>query len=433
MIRLSSVEDLTPRVIQSIVTDHNPSRIKRLKQYYADGQDKSSDNPVANYAAYITFVAAGYFLGKPITFTAAEGGEAFYEAVSDIFEYSDEQDHNAELGKEASQCGIAYEVLYMDGDSKVRLGRLPAEEVIPIYTDTIETDLLAVLRVYEFDDIVSKKAKKRLELYTDKETVYYSNDAGTLKEIERVSHPFKGVPVNPYKNNEEQEGDYEKVISLIDSYNKSQGNTATDMEDFTDAFLKLVNMSGTQKNDIDQAKRNKVLLLETDGDADWLTKQVNDTWVENYKNRLQNDIHIVSMVPRLTDEAFAGNITGEALKYKLWGIEQITASKERKFKRALQRRLELIANILEVKGKPGMDFRTIKITFTRNLPAHVAEAADTVGKLSGVLSQETLISMIPGVENPAEEYQKYLAEREANSAYTGWAPAPADPEPEGDE
>ena len=58
----------------------------------------------------------------------------------------------------------------------------------------------------------------------------------------------------------------------------------------------------------------------------------------------------MSHVPHLCDESFGGNLSGVAIAYKLWGLEQLCAMKERKFKKGLQRRIELITNILNIKG-----------------------------------------------------------------------------------
>ena len=86
------------------------------------------------------------------------------------------------------------------------------------------------------------------------------------------------------------------------------------------------------------------MLFFPDGEcgAEWLTKTINDTFIENMKNRLNADIHKFSFVPDMTDVNFASNASGVAIKYKLIGLEQIRSRKERFFKKAIQRRIELI-------------------------------------------------------------------------------------------
>ena len=179
--------------------------------------------------------------------------------------------------------------------------------------------------------------------------------------IEELDHPFGDVPIVEFMNNDERQGDFEKVLSLIDAYDKSQSDTANDFEYFSDAYLKIKGMMGTDEETIGEMKKNRVILVTGEGDADWLIKQINDAALENYKTRLEKDIHKLSKVPNLTDEAFAGNLSGIALRYKLWGLEQNTAQKERKFKRGLQRRIELIANYYRAFNE-HFDWRDIEIT-----------------------------------------------------------------------
>ena len=64
----------------------------------------------------------------------------------------------------------------------------------------------------------------------------------------------------------------------------------------------------------------------------WLIKNLNDIYIGNF----------------LMNENFAGNTSGVAIKYKLIGLEQIRSRKEREFKKALQRRIELIGGMLKL-------------------------------------------------------------------------------------
>ena len=68
------------------------------------------------------------------------------------------------------------------------------------------------------------------------------------------------------------------------------------MKDFTDAILVLTNMQGTDEEDIESLKKNKVMLLGENGEANWLVKNINDTYSQNNKNRLNQDIHKFSFM-----------------------------------------------------------------------------------------------------------------------------------------
>lgn len=85
-------------------------------------------------------------------------------------------------------------------------------------------------------------------------------------------HGFNKVPIIEFINNKRKLGDFEKVITLIDGYNEAVSTSLDDMKDFTDAILVLTNMQGTDEEDIESLKKNKVMLLGENGEANWLVK-----------------------------------------------------------------------------------------------------------------------------------------------------------------
>ena len=111
-------------------------------------------------------------------------------------------------------------------------------------------------------------------------------------------------------------------------------------------------------------------------------------------------------------EQFAGNVSGEAMKYKLMGLENIIGVKEAKFKKGLMRRIELLCNFLNISTNDLMLYTDIQPVFTRNKPQNETELANMVKSLYGILSDETLISILPFIENAREEIDKRNSEKE---------------------
>ena len=60
-------------------------------------------------------------------------------------------------------------------------------------------------------------------------------------------------------------------------------------------------------------------------------------------------------------------------------------------------------------------WRDIKITFTRNLPENTLETAQMVNQLRGLVSDETLLSQIPFITNPAEEVERVKEQKQLNA------------------
>ena len=150
MVSLNVIEELTDKVLKQIIEDHRASelpRLQKLENYYnANNEIKNRimkdsskpNNKIANaYASYITDTLVGYFIGEPITYTSNDS--VLLQDLNMMFEYNDEADENAELAKNASIYGVAYEMLYLSEEDKmIRFKTLSPKEVIPVFDKTIE-------------------------------------------------------------------------------------------------------------------------------------------------------------------------------------------------------------------------------------------------------------------------------------------------------
>ena len=421
-IRIDKETQLTKEVIKWIIEKHSEekTRIAELRDYYnnknaiMNRQYKDTNKPQNRlshpFASYITNMATGYFLGNPISYNSEN--KDLLERILDIFKYNDEADNNTTLAKYSSIAGYAVELLYIDEDSNARFKALPADEVAIVYDNTLEENILYAIRYYEEDIPGENKAKTTINVYTSSAIQTYQLEDNEISFIDEVAHYFNDVPVTVYVNNDELYGDFERVKGLIDAYDKTQSDTANDFEYFTNALLVISGVLVEDEEGLNFKDNRVINFAGTDGKAEYLIKDINDNALENYKNRLVEDIHKFSQVPNLTDERFAGNISGEAMKYKLMGLENIVSVKEAKFKKGLMRRIELLCNFLNIATNDLMLYTDIQPVFTRNKPKNEVELASMVKSLYGILSDETLISILPFVENSKEEIEKRDSEKE---------------------
>ena len=413
----------TPELIKKLIEYHeqkNLPRYQMLQDYYEgynrilnrtkEDRTKPNNRLVSGYPSYIVDLMQGYFVGKPVTYTSSD--KELMEEIQDIFNYNDEQDENSELAKMCGIKGRAYEVVYIDEDSRVRFNELDADYVVMVYDTKINPEPSFAIVVNwgaSIDGIADTPLTATV--YTKDSILTYVEGENGLVLIEEQEHYFGQVPVIEFLNNDEGIGDFERVISLIDAYDKAQSDTANDFEEFTDAFLCLVNLSGTEKEDIQKLKEDKVLLLDEQGQAEWLIKNINDAAIENYKKRLNDDIHKFAKIPDILDDKFLGNTSGESMKYKLLALDQVIAAKQRKFKRALQRRLELICSYLQWKTNKVYDYRDIDIQFKVNKPINEKEMVEMALKMVGLTSLSTALSKVPGVDNVEMELAKIEEEK----------------------
>lgn len=428
MYRLDKETPLTIDIILRLIQRHYQNdlpRLEKLKKYYFDdnkiktriqADSTKPNNRVANpYARYITDTLTGYFMGEPIAYNSED--EKILETISDILEYNDESDENMELAKSASIYGIAFERLYMDEEGKLRFTILPTTECIPVYDTTLECNLLYLIRYYKDEDLTNNTIFYRVEVLTEDEVYEYKmNEAfSSLQQTDVTRHFFQMVPVAIYKNNEEEIGDFEQVIDLIDAYDKMCSDGLNDFEYFADAYLALYGFTA-DANDAKKMKQDRILLMDEGTKAEWIIKNGDSAGAENDKTRIDADIHKFSFCPNMSDENFASNASGVAIKFKTMGMENLVSIKERKFKKGLQQRFEIMSMIAGLLSA-GFDFRDIDIIFTRNLPSNTLELAQMVSTLEGIVSKETLLAQLPFVDDVDGEVERVDKEKEDNPLF----------------
>lgn len=429
-IKLKKDIEITNALIIRLIEKHSKEkrRIKNLKKYYRNENDilkreyhdpnKPMNKISHNYAGYITDSYVGYFLGKQITYKSENTD--LLEKIQEVLIYNDEHDTNTTVGQEQSICGYAYEVLYLDENADIRFKCVPTEEMIVVYDNTLEENIQFAIRYYNITNILEEsKTVQQVEIYTKDNIITYEKEGNSLKEIDTIENRFNDVPVADYENNNNRMGDFETVISLINAYDKSNSDTANDFEYFTNALLVISGILMEEEEEQGRPldfKNNRVLnFVNSDCRAEYLIKNINDTALENYKNRLNKDIHKFTNVLDVTDENFASNISGIAMKYKLSGMENVTGIKESKFKKGLLRRIELITNILNIKTNSLHLYTEIAPQFTRNIPANETELVNMAKQLYGIVSEDTILSIIPFISD-IENEKKLLEKEQENKA-----------------
>ena len=202
----------------------------------------------------------------------------------------------------------------------------------------------------------------------------------------------------------------------------------TDMNEAMLAILGDIDLSKYTIDDIVKMKKANLLLLANginpDGsksqtDAKYIYKQYDVSGTEAYKNRLQSDIHKISFVPDLTDEAFSGTQSGEAMKYKLFGFQQLAKTSQRGFKKGLMRRYRLLLNMKNYTNEAtNADLGSFTVTFTPNLPKAVLDELRALTSAGVEFSQETLMGLASFVDDIQAELDRVKAEQEERQQNT---------------
>lgn len=371
--------------------------------------DYKPDKRIAvNFAKYITDTMNGFFIGIPVKIDCDDQKVADY--VEYLDQYNDQDDNNAELSKLCSIYGKGYEMYYVDDRGEIGITYLPPEDAFMVYDDSILERPRYFCRVYkDADDSVYVSV-------SDSRSVRYASMEGGLHwlpDYEKI-HGFDGVPAAEYRENEEEIGIFEPVLTMINEYNEAISEKANDVAYFADAYMKVLGAI-VDEDTLKQIRQNRIINFpgNMDGnlDVDFLQKPDGDTSQENLLDRLEKLIFQISMVANISDENF-GTSSGIALKYKLQAMSNLALTKQRKFTSGMNRRYKLIFSN-PVSGMKADDWVKLNYTFTQNMPANLLEESKIAGNLAGIVSQQTQLSVLSCVDNVQQEIEQIQQDEEA--------------------
>lgn len=425
-------KNIKKELVVKLIREHEKQlpRFKKLKKYYLGEHDilskqraknKPNYKPVCNHAKDIADTSTGYFMGNTISYSNSEDTDIDELLIAFDNAEVDESDHDNAL--DMAIYGVAYEYVYArENENILDIKSLEVENTFIVYDDSIEQQPL--FGVYYFK---RKENKADTETYQavimTKQFVYSIVLEGKEKGVisdKPIPHNMGDIPIIEYKNNKYSIGDFEQQIGLIDSYNSLTANRINDKEQFIDSILVLygARLGDDEEESIkamESLAEHKLLELHPEARAEYLSKTLNENEVETLRNAVKQDIYTFSHIPNLTDENFAGNSSGVAMEFKLLGLEMITKIKQRYYVKGLKKRIKLFANYLGL-TQIAIDANSIIPHFSRSLPKNLLEISQIVSNLDGKVSQETLLSQIPFVEDPMSEIEKVNEEKQENIA-----------------
>ena len=379
-----------------------------LEKSYTD-KTKVCNRIVTNYAKVIADTYSGYIVGKPVTYTSNDD----ITDVQEVINYNDDNAENIAFCSNALIYGVGYELQWLDKFSKTRYSQVSPLNAFAIYDNTLDNNLLYFVRWYDVDSF-DDNDEKIIEVYTANSIRKYKTHGigGSMTFIEEQVHYFGDVPVSVFWLNEDtEENIFNCIISLNDAYNELQSSEVDDFSAFCDAYLALTGMDADD-DDVKDMKENRVLILPQGGTANWLVKNASDTQIVNMLDNIRKNIFNVSSCPNMADENFLAQ-SGTALAYKLVGFENVASGIVARFTKAIQRRIELICNVLNLKASDAI-WRDIQINFVRNLPVNTTETIQLVNALKGVVSDETLLSQLPFIDDVQAEIERVQKQKKAN-------------------
>ncbi|MEE4562787.1 phage portal protein [Paenibacillus polymyxa] len=384
---------------------------------YAMQESRSNLKLIFNFPRKFVDNEVGYLLGKPVNYVSKSDQD---EAIHNIDVHMShwDKEHNLQLRKQSEIFGESYELNYVDSDGQFSATVLSPLNAYVLEDGTAERNVL--LGLHKFTRRFDKQVY--LDAYTDHEILHYtianddkhnrsrSNQASELKYIGKHNHIFGRVPLISCPANTERKSGFHDVISLFDAYNALNSDLVNEIADHRNAYLVIENAK-LEAEDLLNMKKMGIIQVPAGGKVSWLTKEINDSFVKNELDNIERKIF--DMMDQVNfNENWASNTSSLALRNKLLNLENRVAMREALMEKAIKQRLRNFFTFLHIKEGVQYDYRDIAVKFTRNLPTDLVGMADVIVKLKEVVSQETLLTLLPFVENPKLEFNNFHGEQQ---------------------
>ena len=369
---------------------------------FGDDADVINHRINNDFFSEIVDFKTGYFAGNPIAYSysdteesmddTADAGDteskaqaardAASKAITDFVTRSNMFDIDMECTKFASICGYAGRLFYIDPDGAERVMVVPPDECIILSKTRDITQPTYGVRYYIVKDIHDNEIVKA-EFY-DNANIYYAEggSVSNLKIIRTEGNLFDCCPLQGIPNNREMQGDAEKVLALIDAYDRAISDANNESDAFANAYMVFENIKLDEKEQREMQKAGAIEIMTgpNGGKVYFLTKQINDGFIEHHLDRLEENIYRFSKTPNLSDEAF-GTASGISLKFKLTGLETKCGMYEAKMISAGTYMFTLLSKAWE-KKRVKIDPLQCVMSFKRNFPLDLLSEAQAVQALT---------------------------------------------------
>lgn len=418
----------TPEVLGEIIADHRALKQQTLDRHGRYTQAKKStpilerefdgeaakkiNNKLANdYFGEIVDTKVGYLFGSPVVYGYDKGAPGYAAIAAQIerFKKINNLDLiNGEVCKFAAMGGYDAMLAYIDKEGQERVMRIDPWEAVIISKTSYTEPEYGLVYYKTWDD------KARAEFYNGEDKyIFEGADFENLLEISNKPHMFKYCPLVGIPNNAELQGDGDKVFTLIDAFDRALSDMNNEIEQYRLAYMIFVGYEPDEET-LAQMIKTGALFIPTSEDGekiDWLVKELNPAYVDSHLDRLEANITRFAKHVNFTDAAFGSDITGPAMRYKLFALETKSKFFERQHEAAMLHLFKVIGSAWQTKGM-AFDYALVDLKYTRNIPVNIVDEATAATTLMAITSKRTALGTLSMVNDVDEEMERIKQEAE---------------------
>lgn len=335
---------------------------------------------------------------------------------------------------EASNCTVGWLHVWCDKKSAWKYAIVPAEQVIPVWSDSLEKELLGVFRSYQNIDDDTGDTYIIYEYWNETECAAYRLKAGNeldqllpyqmflvdpmlCEYADTYRHGVSEVPFFPFFNNNIDTDDLKNIKPLIDTYCKVFSGFVNDLEDIQEVIFVLTNYGGADLGQfLRDLKDYKAIQIESEGDGDHsgvstLTIELPVEAREKLLEITRKCIFEQGMGVDPDPQNF-GNSSGVALKFLYALLEQKAGLQETEFRLGFGQFIRCVCRLNGISIKDD----TIVQTWTRTSVQNDQELSQIATQSKGIISDETIVAHHPWVDDPEKEMELLQEQEDAGTA-----------------
>lgn len=379
-----------------------------------------------------------YLLGQPISFQSenVEYAQKVRKILSKPF-----MRILRNAGVECFNSGIAWLYPFYNKHNELDFRLFPGYEVLPFWVDAAHTEIDSAIRLYpvEVYNGPEKQIIRKADIFSSDGIMTYIFDNGTLlpdPDSRKESYVtvldgsgmenrmnWERIPLIPIKYNAKEIPLIRRCRGIQDAINLLQSDFVNNMEaDAGNTILVLRNYDG---QDLGEFRQNlatyrtiKVRSFEgKDGGVDALQVEVNS---ENYKAVL--DLLKKSLIENLRsydakDDRLSGNPNQMNIQSMYSDIDLDANAMETELQAAFDEIIWFVNTYLSSIGEGDYSKEEISVIFNRDILINETEAIANCVASTGIISDDTIVSMHPWVDDPSAELERLKKQKEEDDPY----------------
>ena len=389
---------------------------------------------VENHANEIVSFKTGYLMSNAIQYVSRDSDVRNVDAVDALNKYmqaASKASCDRVLAEWFAICGVAYRIVLKRDDAEggdvnpIMAYNLDPRNTFVVYSSGIGHEpMLGVSYIQHGDGSLILSCYTKTEYFkVSYPATVGLNGVGAIQE--RTEHILGDIPIIEYLQNPARLGAFETVLTQLDALNIISSNRLDGVEQFIQSILvtkgiDLIDDSGEKIDLYAQLREMLGLNLPADGDAKYLTQELNQTQTQTLVDYLYQSVLVACGMPNRNGGSSTSD-TGTAVTMRDgWADAEARAKDtEQMFEPSERRFLGIVLRILDATRHITLSNDDIAIVFTRRNYENMQNKAQVFATLRAIENFPPLLAYeISGITpDPTRGWlmeQEYAASQERN-------------------